>query len=229
MKINQTGSSMLIVVLIISVITVIAVSAMRSALTAKEQVVNSLIDHILDVENITAIAHIASMNKSSASNIAIHTRADGHTGNEIVFCAYANRANNYSDATYSIMRWISGAPNRYRAGADSDCNVEDTRIFTTDRKATLTQVAVRRSSQSASELTGGKVTSGKVYVITATTLMPGFNKADESSMNQCINLRTNNSTMITTIGGYVVYAYPVVTCLRNLGVPARSATQTYVR
>lgn len=73
---NQKGSSMLIVVMIISVITVIAVSSMRSALTGKEQVVNALIDHILDAENVTTIAHITSLNKGSTSNNSIHTKAN---------------------------------------------------------------------------------------------------------------------------------------------------------
>ena len=226
---NQKGSSMLIVVMIISVITVIAVSSMRSALTGKEQVVNALIDHILDAENVTTIAHITSLNKGSTSNNSIHTKANDNAGEEWVFCTLANRANNYSASSSSVMRWVSNAPNNGKIGTNGYCKTNDTAMFRSDRKATLTQVAVRKTSQSASDFTGGAVTSGTVYVITATTLMPKLSTASHDQMNACLNNKVNNMTMVTGPGGDAANRKPVVECLRDLGVPVRAATHTYVR
>lgn len=145
-------------------------------------------------------------------------------GEEWVFCTLANRANNYSASSSSVMRWVSNAPNNGKIGTNGYCKTNDTAMFRSDRKATLTQVAVRKTSQSASDFTGGAVTSGTVYVITATTLMPKLSTASHDQMNACLNNKVNNMTMVTGAGGNAANRKPVVECLRDLGVPVRAAT-----
>lgn len=229
MKNNHKGSSMLIVVMITSVISVIAVSSMRSALTGREQAVNALVDHILDAENSTTIAHFTSLNKTSTANNSIHTKANENPGEEFVFCTAANRASNYSLSESSVMRWVSNAPNNSKIGVNGYCKANDANDFRSDRKSTITQVAIRRTSQSASDFSGGAVTSGAVYVITATTLMPSFGDASLTSMNTCLSGRVNNFTMVTSAGGSAANRKPVVECLTDLGVPVRTLTATYIR
>lgn len=228
MKKNK-GSSILIVVMTMTVIGVITAASMRSALTGREQSINALVEHILDAENVTSVSHISSLNQSSTSNTSIHTQAKNNSGEEFVFCTLANRASNYSLANSSVMRWVSNAPNNAKIGVNGFCKADDSSHYRSDRKATLTQVAVRRTTQTASNFSGGKVTSGDVYVITATSLMPKMSSATSAQINACLNSKVNNMTMVTTTGGSAANRTPVVDCLRNLGVPARAVTHKYIR
>lgn len=229
MKNNQIGSSMLIVVMIVSVISVITASSMRSALTGREQAINALVDHILDAENVTTISHFTSLNKTSTSNNNIHIKANENPNEEFVFCTLANRASNYSLANSSVMRWTSGAPNNSKIGTNGYCQADGTTDYHSDRKSTITQVAVRRTSQTATDFSGGVVTTGNVYVITATTAMPGMSAASHTNINTCFSGRVNNMTMVTSTGGTAANRKPVIECLSDLGVPAKSATHTYIR
>lgn len=209
--------------MIISVITVISVTSMRSALIGREQAVNSQVHHILEAENATTITHFTSLNKSSTSNNSIHAKATEHADEEFVFCTHSNRASNYDLSTSSVIRLISNNVNNSKIGTNGFCNAGNTAHYRSDRKATLTQVAIRKIGMSASDFTGGKVTSGNVYRITATTLMPSFGSATNTSINTCLNSRMNNRT------GTTANARPVVECLSDLGVPARASTAMYVR
>lgn len=222
---RQKGSSILVVVMVISVIGIISSASMRSALTSKEQANLSLVKQVIDSENSIALFNLSSFNPSVGINNTIHTLADNNPDKEIVYCVGGN------NTPTSIMQWpsTSATPNNAAAGLNGYCKVGNLNKIKGERVVTLTQVSVRRdTTKLPGFISNDKKTTGKVYVATVTSLMPGLSNATSAAIDTCLNSRVNNTSMITHTQGTDIQRKSVVECLVDLGVPATASTQTYI-
>lgn len=221
---SQKGSSILVVIMVISVIGIISAASMRSALTSREQANLSLVDQVIDNESSVALFDLTSYNINSGANANLHALADSNPDKEIVYCFGAN-------TTVSIMQWPGtvGAPNNSAIGTNGYCKTSNMNRNKSERKVTLTQVALRRDkTRLPAMVSGDKVFTGRVFVATVTTLMPGKSGATYASIDTCLSSRVNNMTMVNHNLGTVAVRKPVVECLKDLGVPAISLTHTYI-
>lgn len=221
---SQKGSSILVVIMVISVIGIISAASMRSALTSREQANLSLVDQVINNESSVALFDLTSYNINSGVNANLHTLANSNPDKEIVYCVGDKTA-------VSIMQWPGtvATPNNSAIGGNGYCKTSYMSRNKGERKVTLTQVALRRDKTTLpSIVSGDKVLTGRVFVATVTTLMPGKSSATYASIDACLNTRVNNMTMVNHNLGTDVVRKPVVECLRDLGVPAVSLTHTYI-
>lgn len=222
---SQKGSSLLIVMMMISVIGIITAASMRAALTAREQANISLADQVNETDNSIAMFNLTSYQPNAGINAYIHTLADTYPNTEIVYC--------YGDTSvFSMMQWpsTSDTPINSALGTGGYCSTSKlNNRLKGERKVSLTQVSVRRDKTVLpSMVSNDKVLTGRVFVATVTTLMPGLSNASYSSIDACLNSRVNNMSMVTHSLGTVDTRKPVVECLTDLGVPAIATTQTYI-
>lgn len=220
----QKGSSILVVIMVISVIGIISAASMRSALTAREQANLSLIEQVNETENTAALFTLTSFYPNSETSAYYHGLAATYPDAEVVYCAGKNLA-------VSLMQWpaTSNTPVNSALGTTGYCNVSYLSQNASERKVTLTQVSLRKdNTKLPSLISNDKVLTGRVFVATVTTLMPGMSTASNASINACLNGRVNNMNMVTHNKGTVAVRKPVVECLRDLGVPAVASTQTYI-
>ena len=149
MKKQQTGATLIVVLILLLVITVIGTMAIRGSLTTLNIATNSQAQQLLVQNSDSAI-----FNVENPSLIERNTAYDGlfglvktdvNKGKELVFCYKGTATDFYNFSRASFMQWVSGtAPDNGELGLDGYCKLDSSdNFFTSGRKAVMTQVSIK--------------------------------------------------------------------------------------
>lgn len=233
-NIKQAGSSIIVTVMVLMVLSLILAASVRTTLTSSYQASRALAVQELYNEN-----HVALFFETDITNSANHpaitqlfNRAKTYADHEIVVCGH----NLYMG---SIEKWNSitwpataNAPTRVH-GNQGYCNAAEWTNLVGRRMRVMTQTAIRYNpSLLASNVSRGAVATGGVYVVTVTSALPDMvsSVVPYTSITECFSNQLNDVRKINQLSlGGVVSRRTVAECLNALGVPAKSTTKIIIK
>ena len=246
MKKQQTGATLIVVLILLLVITVIGTMAIRGSLTTLNIATNSQAQQLL-VQNSDA----AIFNVENPSLIERNTAYDGlfglvktdvNKGKELVFCYKGTATDFYNFSRASFMQWVSGtAPNNSELGIDGYCKMDSSNnFFTSGRKAVMTQVSIKVNTDASSNLDrafehmqrGTDVESAKIdksekILVTATSIVPSMSTASDTAINACFSTHMNQVMIPSGVTPTTGMNKSVSQCLQDLGVPVNTQITEY--
>ena len=251
---NQNGATLIVVLVLLLVITVIGTLAIKNSVVGLSIATNSQAQQLL-LQN----ADSAFFSVEKEENLIQSLTTSGMFGyisgaenkdKELVFCYMGDKADFFDINRASIMQWEGGQskPTANAMGMDGYCSTSTSttsNFFTSGRKAVITQVAVKYSTQSdadpfygmqfGSDEKGVKFEKSKPVKVFAVSIMPALSTADRSKIDTCLNARMNEVSIPdgTTKPSKVdpIEDDPtksVTECLSGLNVPYTSHATEYV-
>ena len=241
----QQGSTLIVVMILLLAVTIIGTMAVRQGVLSLGVATNSQAQQLL-MQNSDA----AFFNVEQESNLIQSLTASGMFGymngatnkdKELVFCFRGDQEKFFDINKASIMEWLSGtAPVNNTLGTDGYCDARPsaTNFFTSGRKATMTQVAVKFSTQTNSDPFFGavlgtddeqvKLERSKPVKVFAVSVMPTLTKADPDAINNCFKSKMNEVTIPSGVSAAAGATQSVTACLSSLNVPFVSHVTEYV-
>lgn len=243
---QQRGATLIIVLILLLAITIIGIAAVRQGMVGLNIATNSQTQQLL-IQNSDA----AFFNTERQANLVQSLSSKGMFGyisgaanqdKELIFCFRGTEVDFFDISRASIMEWGEGntAPTNNNLGTDGYCNAKDTNInfFTSGRRAVMTQVAVKFSSQLVSDPFYGqilgsddktvKLERSKPLKIFAVSIMPTLTSTDPDRINECLNSHMNEVNIPTGITPDTGADKSVTQCLSELNVPFRTYVTEYV-
>lgn len=249
MKIRQQGSTLIVVLILLLVVTVIGTLAIRNSLTTLNIATNSQAQQLMLQNSDSAIFHVEDPDLvewyNMAENLFGKATSDVNKGKELVFCYRGAESSFYAATRTSLMQWVSGtAPMANEIGLNGYCKLSnDTSWFTSGRKAVMTQVAVKANingnqlvgidrafdhMQKATDVEAVKAKKAEKILVTATSIVPSMSSASDDDINACFNSHMNHvvipSSVTTPDAGK---DKSVAQCLQDLGVPVNTQVVEY--
>ncbi len=246
MKKQQTGATLIVVLILLLVITVIGTMAIRGSLTTLNIATNSQAQQLL-VQNSDA----AIFNVENPSLIERNTAYDGlfglvktdvNKGKELVFCYKGTATDFYNFSRASFMQWVSGtAPNNSELGIDGYCKMDSSNnFFTSGRKAVMTQVSIKVNTDASSNLDrafehmqrgtdaeSAKIDKSEKILVTATSIVPSMSTANDTDINNCFSTHMNQVVIPSSVTPATGMNKSVSQCLQDLGVPVNTQIAEY--
>lgn len=249
MRTYQLGATLIIVLVLLVVITIIGTLAIRQSLVSLNIATNSQAQQLM-LQN----ADAAFFNTEKENNIIQSLSASGMFGyidgaanrdKELIFCYRGADKTNFFDITRaSIIEWNAPdtKPKNNSLGPDGFCKVGDNtgNFFTTGRKAVMTQVAVKFSSQTENDPFYGqilgtddktvKLERSKPVKVFAVSIMPTLSSSDATNaqINACLSEHMNEPTIPNSITPATKSGESITKCLADLNVPFESTVTEYV-
>lgn len=246
MKKQQTGATLIVVLILLLVITVIGTMAIRGSLTTLNIATNSQAQQLL-VQNSDA----AIFNVENPSLIERNTAYDGlfglvktdvNKGKELVFCYKGTATDFYNFSRASFMQWVSGtAPDNGELGLDGYCKLDSSdNFFTSGRKAVMTQVSIKVNTDTSSNLDrafehmqrgtdteSAKIDKSEKMLVTATSIVPSMSTASDTDINACFSTHMNQVVIPSGVTPATGMNKSVSQCLQDLGVPVNTQISEY--
>lgn len=253
MKKQQTGATLIVVLILLLVITVIGTLAIRSSLTSLNIATNSQGQQLLLQNSDAAMFNVESPNllqrNTAYDGLFGLVKTDANKGKELVFCYKGTESGFYSFSRASFIQWFSGnAPSNTELGPDGFCKLDNANnFFTSGRKAVMTQVAVKVNTNQNSLLVGvdrafdfmqrgtdtdsAKIDKSEKIMVIATSIVPALSSASDADINACFSNHMNQVVIPagitpTNSGGYNA-SKSVSECLQDLGVPVNTQVTEY--
>lgn len=253
---HQQGSALIAVLFILVVITIIGSIAIRQGMTSLSIATNTQVQSVLFQTADRGIDQIY-LNLDSAPEVTLAQSAFGmiglpqNTGNEIVMCLSPNFAvtPNLLDTSRLAQNRISEAGVLENLDGAGYCDVGSASDYLTDRKVTITQLALLVPTDAdrgpafstAIDGTDGDVLFGsnaadatnpkdqplrlRVY---STSITPALSQlADTAEMNAC--LRKMNDPARAALASTALDQETVTDCLTKEGIPFATHTEEYLQ
>ncbi|WLF83589.1 PilX N-terminal domain-containing pilus assembly protein [Moraxella sp. ZY210820] len=214
---HQQGSTLIIVLVVLLLITIVGTIAMRGSMLGLRLSTSSQISNILVESSDAAIFNLQDPTKVTARLTAQqmygHFDVAGNTEDELVFCYLRNQANIFAVNRSSVI-------GSSKLGTRGYCRAND---FATGRDAVVSQVYLRKviggasssgntfsNMQEGSSVGGGSTSYANMKTMAATvvSIMPTFSSVTQQQIQDCFR-----RTAMTTV------ADNVAACFRNLNVP----------
>lgn len=234
----QSGSSLIVVMLIVVIMSVLAALAYRSGFFALKMATNSQAIYIMDQNTDATFFQIEDSSRIAqylvGTGLFGYPKMDGNQGKELVLC-YKGSEPNFYEFSKSSVTSIDGSQvqNRDIGGSRQSgyCQVTANKeYFVSGRAAAMTQVSVRIMGfddteafshyQEGTDPETGKLDEAVRLIVTSTTLMPVLSTTDTDDINACMknpSYKDPNNTSILTISE----------CLESLSVPYRTQMSEY--
>ena len=252
MKKQQTGATLIVVLILLLVITVIGTLAIRSSLTSLNIATNSQGQQLLLQNSDSAIFNVESPNllerNTAYDGLFGLVKADANKGKELVFCYQGTATSFYNFSRASFIQWFSGnAPSNTELGPDGFCKLDNANnFFTSGRKAVMTQVAIKANAnqnnllgidrafdfmQRGTDTDAAKIDKSEKIMVIATSIVPALSSASDADINACFSNHMNQvvipvGSTPTNSGGYNA-SKSVSECLQELGVPVNTQITEY--
>ncbi|TCB60663.1 PilX N-terminal domain-containing pilus assembly protein [Acinetobacter terrae] len=249
MKKQQTGATLIVVLILLLVITVIGTLAIRSSLTSLNIATNSQGQQLLLQNSDAAIFNVESPNllqrNTAYDGLFGLVKTDANKGKELVFCYKGTATSFYDISRASFMQWVSGtAPNNSELGVDGYCKLDSSdNFFTSGRKAVMTQVSIKVNTDTSSALVGldrafehmqrgtdaeaAKIDKSEKMLVTATSIVPSMSSASDTDINDCFKLHMNQVVIPSGVTPATGMNKSVSQCLQDLGVPVNTQITEY--
>lgn len=245
-KQKQQGATLIVVMILLVVITVIGTLAVRQGMVSLGIATNSQAQQLLMQNSDAAFFNVEKTDNiiQSLSASGMFGYIDGATNKdkELVFCFRGDQSNFFDITRASIMEWNAPdtKPKNDSLGKDGYCDARPSGInfFTSGRKATITQVAVKFSTQANSDPFYGailgtddeqvKLERSRPVKVFTISVMPTFTQADPEKINECFSEKMNEVTIPNGVTPATGAGQSVAQCLTELNVPFSSHVTEYV-
>lgn len=246
MKKQQTGATLIVVLILLLVITVIGTLAIRSSLTSLNIATNSQGQQLLLQNSDSAIFNVESPNllerNTAYDGLFGLVKADANKGKELVFCYKGTESSFYSFSRASFIQWFSGnAPSNTELGPDGFCKLDNANnFFTSGRKAVMTQVSIKVNTDASSNLDrafehmqrgtdaeSAKIDKSEKILVTATSIVPSMSTANDTDINNCFSTHMNQVVIPSGVTPATGMNKSVSQCLQDLGVPVNTQIAEY--
>lgn len=243
----QRGATLIVVLVMLVVITVIGTLAVKQGLVSLNVATNSQAQQLLMQNSDAAFFNVereANLIQSlSSSGMFGYINGAVNKDKELVFCFMGEEADFFDINRASLMVWESGsAPINNTLGNDGYCSVAATtsNFFTSGRRAVMTQIAVKFSSQSdndpfygmqyGTDEKGVKFEKNKPVKVFAVSIMPTLTTANAADIDTCLNSRMNEVTIPSgvTVATDSEFRQSVTDCLAGLNIPFTSHVTEYM-
>ncbi len=249
MKKQQTGATLMVVLILLLVITVIGTLAIRSSLTSLNIATNSQAQQLLVQNSDAAIFNVESPNllqrNTAYDGLFGLVKTDANKGKELVFCYKGTATSFYDISRASFMQWVSGTtPNNGELGIDGYCKLDSSNnFFTSGRKAVMTQISIKVNTDTSNALGGldrafehmqrgtdaeaAKIDKSEKILVTATSIVPILSTASDTDINNCFSTHMNQVVIPSNVTPAIGMNKSVSQCLQDLGVPVNTQVTEY--
>lgn len=239
MKIQQEqGSTLIVILILLVIITVLGTLAIRQSLTSLNIATNSQAQQLLMQSSDAVLYRLGATGFASTSGTptSLIGYALQNQGNEVVFCfrSQINPATTFSVSNTSLLKWNDGNTDITVDGISGFCSLSTSNDYASKRKAQLSQVAIVVNPVSktparplqfvniGSDLDSlGKLDTeqSKKIRVYVTSILPNLSTAAATDIETCLQ-RPNESPLS---GSETTNS----SCLEELGVPYNTQVQDF--
>lgn len=247
---KQKGATLIVVLILLVAITIMGVYAIRQSMVSLGVATNSQVQQLVMQNSDAAFYQV-----SDVSNLALNLSKAGVFGQndtksdrnkEVVFCYRSDKADFFDPETYSVISWENGnsAPTNNSNGTGGYCQISAldsvANFFTSGRKAVMTQVAIKYTSDSQGEKfenvpeaidpEKAKVIPPQKMNVYSISIMPSLAKASSASINTCLSSRMSEVTPPENLRNNIPMpaGQSITECLTELNVPFTSQVSEYL-
>lgn len=245
MKLKQSGSALIMVLIFLVAIMIIGTMAIRKGLISLNIATTSQVQQLVLQNSDASFFQIE--NPTNLIQSLSATGLFGYIGNtndknkELVFCYRGDKSDFFNIGRASLMQWVDGnsAPTNNALGTDGYCDAVDTNNnwFTSGRKTVMTQVAVKFSTVGEDDPfyartrgldeKEGQIQEAKRVKAFAVSLMPSLSSVNRADINKCLQQHMSEVTLpdgtaAPDVSGKSDLENPlksVTECLASLNVP----------
>lgn len=244
---NQRGATLIIVLMLLVAIIVIGTLAIRHSLVSLSIATNGQAQQLFmqnsDAGYFNIEKHDNLVQSFATNGMFGYIKGAANKDRELVFCLKNSRTKFFDISDASLIYWPPGAsaPNFNSLGTDGYCDVTDTtgNFFSSGRKVTMTQVAVKFSSLSESDPFYGfkkgtdeeavKFDKARPVKVFTVSLIPSLTSVSKTDINACLKEHMHEVTIPEgTTGGTAAAKQSVTDCLEGLNVPFTSQVEEYM-
>ncbi len=245
---SQRGATLIVVMIMLLAITVLGTLAIKKGLISLNIATNSQAQQLLMQNSDAAFFNVereANLIQSlSSSGMFGYINGAVNKDKELVFCFIGGEEEFFDINRASLMVWEAGksAPTNNTLGTAGYCSVTaiTSNFFTSGRRAVMTQIAVKFSSQSdndpfygmqyGTDEKGVKFEKNKPVKVFAVSIMPTLTTAKSADIDACLNAHMNEVTIPTgtTVATNSVFRQSVTDCLAGLNIPFSSQVTEYM-
>ena len=245
---SQRGATLIVVMIMLLVITIIGTLAVKQGLIALNIATNSQAQQLLMQNSDAAFFNVEReanlIQGLSSSGMFGYINGAVNKDKELVFCFRGQESNFFDIGQASLMVWEPAklTPTSNTLGTAGYCSVAATtgNFFTSGRRAVMTQVAVKFSSQSdndpffgmqyGTDEKGVKFEKNKPVKVFAVSIMPTLTTAKATDIDACLNSHMNEITIPsgTTVPAGSEFRKNVTDCLAGLNIPFTSQVTEYM-
>ncbi len=248
MRHQQTGATLIIVLILLLAITIIGVSAIRQSTTSLNIATNSQVQQLLfqnsDVTYFNVEKQENLLKALTASGMFGYMNREELKDAELIFCIKGEtEAEFFNMNRASLIQWepAKTAPTNNKLGVAGYCKSGTGGFFTSGRQAVITQVAVKfpskpvevappfSTSVRGTDGTASKVqTSGETVRIFSVSVMPTLSSASTSDIDKCLSEYMNEPSIPAGISPSGDKGTSVTDCLNKQNAVFTSHVADYV-
>lgn len=219
----QQGSTLVMVLIVLLLITLIGTMAMRESLLNLRLSTNAQVNNVLLNSNDTALFELedAAKVRGRLNSQSVYGYFDSGTNadDELVFCFDVKETRFFSMSRASVIGSTKRGPNGY-------CKVDK---FSTGRDATISQVYVRKLNFKATPLSTlplgteagqDKLSNLKFVAATTISILPRFSKANPAAIENCFKMSAIKNDSSTASNN-------VEMCFQALNIPYNMQYSAY--
>lgn len=234
----QNGSTLVVILVLLVIITLIGTMAIRQSLTALNIATNSQAQSLLIQSSDTAFFRVENATELARNMLTQgmfgYIKAESNKGKELVFC-FRPKLNSalFDISNASVISWYSGtAPTNDELGTDGYCNITNSNSYTSNRKAVVTQISVKvadssgtpfQFTQRGTDSESAKISELQRIVVYSTSVIPGLSTASDSAVNACFS--DHMADPVAPAG--VTATGSITDCLSGLNVPYSTQVTEY--
>lgn len=239
---SQKGSTLIIVLVLLLVITILGTLAVRQGLVSLSISTNSQAQTLLmqssDSVFYTLEDPVKLARYIAGDSILGYIRMPANRDKELVFC-YRNDQTSFFDMDKaSVIYWpASGTtPTNNDLGTDGYCDPDVAGSFTSGRKAVLTQINVKIGTstlkpfagiQRGTEAETAKIDKAENIIIYATSVVPGLSTADPEDIQSCLSEHMSKVKIPAGATPATDADDTITDCLTKLNVPFSTQVSEY--
>lgn len=238
---TQIGSTLIVVLFILIIITLIGAMAAKSSLFGLKVATNSQAIQILNQNTDAAFIPIEDKTKIETyllgTNMFGYPKMDANRNKELIFCYKGSEKDFFSLRRASLV-YIDNASKLQTTGlgVTGYCKYEDG-FFSSGRSATMTQVSIRVGNSTitpvepfngmpeGTDSETAKVDEPKNLIVTIISAMPVLSTASAGDVNTCMQRASYIDPADTNISA--TDKVTVSECLNKLGVPFTTQVSEY--
>lgn len=240
----QIGSTLIVVLVILVIVTLLGTIAIRQSLTSLNIATNSQAQSLLIQSSDTAFFKTEDATQLARNMLAQgmfgYVKGDANKGKELVFC-FRPKVNStfFNISKASVISWFSGSkPNNDDLGVDGYCNVTDKDDFTSNRKAVVTQITVKVSDttstpfqfvQQGTDTESAKIDNMERISVYSTSVIPGLasDSTTTEQINKCFSDHMSDPKVPEGATASTNADDSVTDCLGRLNVPYSTQVTEY--
>ncbi|MBK0064783.1 MULTISPECIES: PilX N-terminal domain-containing pilus assembly protein [Acinetobacter] len=243
---SQRGAALIVVMIMLLVIMIIGTLAVRQSLISLGIATNGQAQQLLIQNSDSAFFNVERednlIQSLTASGMFGYINGAANKDKEMVFCFRGEESAFFDINRASLMMWEAGKtqPTNDALGKDGYCSVSASsgNFFTSGRRAVMTQVSVKFSSQSendpfyamqyGTDSNGVKFEKNKPVKVFAVSIMPTFSSESSADIDECLNSHMSEVTMPSGITPATGAKDSVTECLARRNIPFTTQVTEYL-